>query len=211
MSSKPFEGSLTKRPLRNIIILGKDHPGILILSSFLVIGIIFLGGWSIWLLSNGETNQASDIASITSALATVLLAALTAVYVVSLKTRNRMIKQHRKDELERKLDSLRKGLLYEIRSLSESRIKNMEYDDTKYVENFAPTSIYERNAEQIGMLTDEEVEAVTEYYQLLSEFEEYLHAYSNREGGGNIEDQGQPLIDSKHTTIETIKSQLKEK
>jgi len=195
--------------MENIRFLGKDHPFIAIIASILSVVILILSIITMKLLYTGQIGLASNVASLTSALATVLLAALTAIYVVSSKTQNRMIRKHQNDELQRQLQSLRKGLLYEIKSLSEARIQNTDYDDTKYTGDFAPKTVFQRNADQIGMLTEDEVESITEYYQNLTEFEEYLHAYSNREGGGNIPSAAKPLIDSKQSAIGELENHLK--
>lgn len=202
---------LLRQPLRNIEILWTNHPFILISSGVLVIVILLFALLSMNLFLNGETSAASDVASLTSAFATILLAALTAAYVVSSKilvNENKKLREHREEEISRELESLRRGLLFEIDELSESRIQSLDYDDTKYISDIAPKTIFQRNADRIGMLTNEEVEAVMAYHHHLSNFEEYLNAYSNREGGGNIKNESSELISSKNKAIESLKKHL---
>lgn len=109
---------------------------------------------------------------------------------------------------ERQKESLRKGLLYEIESFSESKIESMNYDDTKYIIDLAPTTIFQNNADQIGILNDKEVEIVTTYYTALSAYEEYLVKYSERKGGGNLREEANEVIEAKNQAVEVLEQNL---
>jgi hypothetical protein len=85
----------------------------------------------------------------------------------------------------------------------------MDFQDTKRVQNVASKAIFEQNAERIGLLTDNEVEAVLRYYQELSQFEDYIVAYSQREGGGSIQNRAEPLIQAKEDAVHAIGQELK--
>lgn len=123
----------------------------------------------------GVFEEAGQLATVASALATILLVSLTADYVQmtqrlaeEAKSDREQRKETHENEQERELMALRRGLLKEIGQIE-------TYDD--YVEEYeiglsvfeipAPKTVYEQNADRIGLLEDEEIDAIVEYYTRL--------------------------------------------
>jgi len=205
-----FPKVITK-PYENTKLFLTDHPALSVIFFGLIILILYLVVQSFLSLLNEGGINPDSYASLASALASVLLAGLTGVYVVSLKNQNQMIDDQHEQDFKRQKESLRKGLIYEIKSFPESKVDTMDYDDTKHIADFAPKTIFQNNANQIGILTDKEVEAVTAYYTELSTYEEYIAKYSSREAGGNLREEAETVIKSKQQAIEILEQELGDK
>ncbi|WP_283402440.1 hypothetical protein [Halorubrum sp. DM2] len=123
----------------------------------------------------GIFEQAGQLAAVASAFATILLVSLTAQYAQmtqrlaeEAESDREQRKEFRKEEQEREIMALRRGLHEEIG-------KVRTYED--YVEKYetgmsifqipAPNTVYESNAGRIGLLEDEEVDLIVEYYTRL--------------------------------------------
>lgn len=149
----------------------------LFLSLTLVISIVAIAA-----SVTGQFTSAGQLASVASAFATILLVTLTAQYAKqtqqlvdeSRKTREYQLKEQ-KFERDRELDSLRRALYAEI-----NEVKNIDefaesYDVSKSPIGLpVPSTIYETNAAKVGLLTDNEVECVVEYYSRVEAIQEYM-------------------------------------
>lgn len=138
--------------------------------------------WGVIAFIMGDIERATSYASFTSGLSTVLLVLLTGWYALHTRsmvdeTRRSREEDQRENERRRRceLDSLRRALYEEI-----SKIEGLtEYADDYQVASSlggfpAPTTIYRRNAGKIGLLTDEETDAIVEYYARVEIIQNYM-------------------------------------
>lgn len=137
----------------------------------------------------GEVTQASDYASFASGLATMVLVGVTGWYtfvtrqLVSESRKERIQNhQHKKEQFERKKESLRRAFKHEIQSVGNYE-DFIEADEGKVspLREIAPTAVYEANADELGLLSDEEVATITEYYRAVIHIENVLAAVRNNE------------------------------
>lgn len=123
----------------------------------------------------GWFKQASQLAAVASAFATILLVSLTAEYA---EMTQRLAEEAESDRAQRKelheqeqrneLRALRRGLHEEIGHVENYDDYVEEYDiGTSVYELAAPTTVYEQNADRIGLLEEDEIEAIVEYYTRL--------------------------------------------
>ncbi|TKX87625.1 hypothetical protein EXE43_02170 [Halorubrum sp. SS5] len=130
----------------------------------------------------GVFEEAGQLAAIASAFATILLVSLTAQYAKMTQRlaeeaesdRNQR-KEFRQEEQEREIRALRRGLHEEIG-------KVQTYED--YVDRYetgmsifqipAPNTVYESNASKIGLLDDDEIDLIVEYYTRLDHIQSEL-------------------------------------
>lgn len=123
-----------------------------------------------------QIGTAGSWAAIVSGLATVGLVVVTGLYVVY--TRNlvgvmeetqREEREFRVEKQQRDLDSLRRALLQEILSIEDLHEISRSYAPgySAYRE-LVPSTVYQANASEIGLLKQDEVEAVVDYYSLAS-------------------------------------------
>ena len=134
---------------------------------------------SILAASIGIFGEAGQLASVASAFATILLVSLTAQYAQmtqrlaeEAESDRDQRKQLHHEEQQRELFALRRGLHAEIGKVG-------SYED--YVEGYetglsifdipAPTTVYEQNADRIGLLGDEEIDSIVEYYTRLDQIQ----------------------------------------
>lgn len=133
-------------------------------------------------MASGIFEEAGQLAAVASAFATILLASLTAQYAQmtqrlakEAESDREQRKEFRREEQRREIRSLRRGLHEEI-----GKVGN--YD--KYVDRYetgmsifpipAPNTVYESNANNIGLLEDEEVDLIVEYYTRLDHIQSEL-------------------------------------
>ena len=143
---------------------------------------VMLVGLAIYTASLGGFETAGQLASITVALATILLVSLTSQYaeqtkelVSESKQDRKQRKQTREREKQTELDSLRRALYEEINKVEYFDELAEEYSVGHSVLGVhTPTTIYESNAPQIGLLTEEEVDPVVEYYTRLERLPDLL-------------------------------------
>jgi uncharacterized membrane protein len=125
-------------------------------------------------LVRGFFDKGGQLAGVAAAFATLLLVSLTAQYAEQTqqlveenrKTRIESIEQRRKRRT-RELKALRRALKEEIQKvqfddLAEDYAISMSINPV-----FASSTVYEENAAKIGLLTDEEVDYIVEYYTRL--------------------------------------------
>lgn len=146
----------------------------------------------------GGFQAAGQLSSIVAALATVLLVSLTSQYAEQterLVQENQNDRQFRKDEREldrqRELDSLRRALYEEIGEVAYFEALAEKYEiGTSAVGVATSSTIYESNAAKIGLLTDEEIDYVVEYYTRLdrvTELMEFQREMDTTVGKGPVE------------------------
>ncbi|WP_424015499.1 hypothetical protein ACOZ35_05855 [Halorubrum xinjiangense] len=91
------------------------------------------------------------------------------------KADREMRKEEREKEYEREVQSLRRGLKEEIGKVRYYEDLAENYQVGVSVEGItAPSTIYESNADMIGLLSDEEVDLIVEYYTRLEQVENSL-------------------------------------
>lgn len=132
----------------------------------------------------GVFRISGQLASLAAALATILLVSLTAQYaeqtqklVEESKRDREQRKKERQQDREREVDSLRRALLEEIGKIE--YFEDLIDDYHPGVSLFgiaAPSTIYESNAADIGLLTDREIDNVVEYYTRLERVSEAMEA-----------------------------------
>jgi len=130
----------------------------------------------------GSFSQAANLATVASALSTLLLVVITGQYAVltrRLVDENQRESRQRRErwETERttKRRSLRKALLGEIQTVQYLDQLAEEYHPGRSLSGFiAPTIVYEANADQLGHLTPEEADAVVEFYTRVYQLEDSL-------------------------------------
>jgi len=125
---------------------------------------------------------AGQIASICAAFATVLLASLTAQYadqtekLVSETEKDRQSRLKAKEkENEREVQALRRALYEEIYKIQYFESLTENYSVGNSVLGIAtPNKIYESNTSKIGLLSDEEIDSIVEYYTRLERASETI-------------------------------------
>lgn len=136
-----------------------------------------------------ELQRAGLWASIVSGLATVGLVVVTGFYVVytrnlvgiSEKARREEL-EHRNEQRERSLDSLRRALLQEIRAMENLHELSRNYEPGfSAFRQLVPSTVYEANAADIGRLTSNEIEAVVDYYTVASMVNDLLALQRDRD------------------------------
>lgn len=104
---------IIRKPHKNIALLWEDHPVLVLASTILTATIIGITIYAVYNLTQGRIYNSSTYIDISSSLATILLAALTGAYVVSLKEENRKNREHREDFYNKKqIDQKRKSGLH---------------------------------------------------------------------------------------------------
>lgn len=155
---------------------------ILFLASLIAASIIGVGN-----MMAGNVALASTYASFASGIATVLLVVLTGWYAVETRKMVHKTEQARKDEKEfreetrkRDLNKLRRALIEEIGSIDDLDALAEDYSiGHSFYEQITPSKVYETNANEIGALTTEEIEAVVRYYTIGEIVEDYLTLQRN--------------------------------
>lgn len=130
----------------------------------------------------GKFEPAGQISSIASALATILLVALTAQYAAltrELVKENQEAREQRKEERqrerEREIRKLRRSLYQEIGKIGNIEDWSQEYEVGNSLLGFpAPQTVYKTNAGDIGLLTEEEIDYIVEYYSRLDMVQDLL-------------------------------------
>ena len=148
----------------------------------LIILVFFLSVASIAAALGGIFERAGQLAAVASAFATILLVSLTAQYAIQTqqlveetKADREMRKEEREKEYKREVQSLRRGLKEEIGKVRYYEDLAENYQVGVSVEGIAaPSTIYESNADMIGLLSDDEVDLIVEYYTRLEQVENSL-------------------------------------
>ncbi|SDL08392.1 hypothetical protein [Natronorubrum texcoconense] len=189
------------------------------LGKHLVIILIF--GFSIPAILatlTGAFEEAYQISTVVSSIATVVLVYVTFRYVrhtdqlVEETQQARLEEQQRQQEQrKRELTALRRGLLHEIQAGDD-----LEFFDENGVGNGnavrrpAPTTIYEQNTDRIGLLTRQEIDAIVNYYTLLQKFEDelYLRNETNRGKVFRLVTTPAKIQSAEDEAIEAIKTNI---
>ena len=119
--------------------------------------------------------QAGQIGTVISAIATILLVSLTGEYAEMTSALVRETKESREQdskqveqEQKRELKSLRRALYQEIGKVNYFEDLAKTYDASRAANGIAaPRSVYESNTDKIGLLTDDEIDYIIEYYTRL--------------------------------------------
>jgi len=133
-------------------------------------------------MMNGLFQTGSQLAALASAFATILLVSLTAQYAMltqQLVEESEKSRIQRKKELEndreREVRMLRRSLHEEIGKIENLEEYAKEYQVGKSVAKLsAPTTIYQTNSGEIGLLSDDEINYIVEYYTQLEHVNEML-------------------------------------
>jgi hypothetical protein len=131
----------------------------------------------------GRFEVAGNFASVASAFATIILVSLTAQYakqtreLVNESQKNREIElSERRREENRQIVSLRRALLEEIGKVQYFGEMAESYTTgTSPLGITAPTTVYENNADKIGLLTEEEIDHIVEYYSRLDQIHRLMN------------------------------------
>lgn len=126
----------------------------------------------------------SQLSSLAAALATILLVSLTAQYaeqtqkLVEENKKDRELRRNeRQEDRNRELDSLRRALREEIGKVQYFDDLREDYRPSQSVVGIAsPSTIYESNASKIGLLTDDEIDNIVEYYTRLERVSKFMDA-----------------------------------
>lgn len=156
-------------------------------------------------LLSGEIATASNYASFASGLATMVLVGITGWYtyvtrqLVHESRRTRIQEQKRAEQQQKEeLKSLRKSFLHEIKTAEEiNEVKDRGKPVTIF-RNVAPVQVYANNADKIGMLTEQEIKHITEYYGNIHYLKDLFFAV--REGDYDWESSE----DAIHNTVDRI-------
>lgn len=146
---------------------------------FLVLTITF-ALISIFSMMEGLFQTGSQLAALASAFATILLVSLTAQYasltqelVNESEKSRRQRKDERGTERQREVRALRRALHQEIQKIEGFDTLAEEYQASRSVMRLnAPMTIYQSNSEKIGLLSNEEIDSIVEYYTRLEHLEE---------------------------------------
>lgn len=127
----------------------------------------------------GIFEQAGQLAAVASAFATILLVSLTAQYAQMTQRLAEEAESDRKQRREFRQEQQRREIMALRRGLHEEIGKVRTYED--YVEKYetglsifqipAPNTVYEQNADRIGLLDDEEMDLIVEYYTRLDQIQ----------------------------------------
>lgn len=124
-------------------------------------------------------NRSTAFISISSGFATVLLLTVTCWYAYET---NRLVRL-RQYERDRESDELRVALSREIGSLKgfkkSAENVNIWLDNAESIGSFGERTVYKQNADKLGRLTPEEVDAVVSYYTHLNHMEQLVKAHQD--------------------------------
>jgi ABC-type nickel/cobalt efflux system permease component RcnA len=205
--------SVLAKLIQYLRIFSEDHPTIAIVGILFTILTGLIASYTLYLLFEGQHSEASNFASVASAFASILIVMLTGAYVISTKNMVQESKQLREDERqrhreqrEREKEVLRKSLRDEI-SIQEFDFLTEPQSTVLFFEEFAPMIVYEANSDRLGLLTDEERQAVTHYYReihTLSQIQQGFRELPLGEDGINLSE------DAEQTTVEFFADQVEE-
>ncbi|WP_306056948.1 hypothetical protein [Natronococcus wangiae] len=158
-----------------------EITGVLVILLLAPLGVVLFSGAEN--LYYGDAEAASDYASFASGIATIILVIITGFYSVQTKKQANSAERAReqrdyreKIEQFRRKQSLRKALKEEIdRTVTIGGGESAEL--VAGMRKPVPRSMYDENAHQIGLLSDEEVGAIVEYYNVASTIEEMAHIH----------------------------------
>lgn len=155
----------------------------ILLSIYLLVLIVSLGKLAQYTFSNNP-QIAGSYASVISGLSTIGLVIITFWYAIQTRrmasemerSRNEEEK-HREKQRELELEKLRRALLREIEAVEgvSTLAKNYNPNYSLYTRIF-PSTIYDNNSKDIGLLNSTEIEAVVEYYTLVDLVNDHLAA-----------------------------------
>lgn len=140
--------------------------------SFLVLTFAFSVA-SVVAIRLGAYDIGGNSAAVASAFATILLVSLTAQYATQtqkLVEENRQSREQRREsrqkEQRKELMALRRSLYSEIEKIGDlgETAEEEHYRNQPITSTIFPTTIYEQNADKIGLLEEEERNAVIAYY-----------------------------------------------
>lgn len=184
--------------------------GVLGLSIVLVL-IVTIGSGIVGVLT-GNLDVATDYANFASGAATILLVGFTVWYTFETRRMaGQMEKQlnweHRKRHKE--LRSIRLGLKHEIDMAPEYEVlASIDMPEAQHTREIAPATIFQKNSDKIGRLSEDEIDAVMRYYHRLSEFNDFLDAFRRGEARSHSGDEAEPLIEAQREAIEALDDRL---
>lgn len=185
MSENHFE-KLSTKPRENIGLLWDDHPLLVILIGGLVLVILAMAFAALGFLWKDMPSSANTYADIGSAFATIMLAVLTGIYVVSTKHlvgESQKSREHQeqmyKQEKEDKREHVRNALKTELNQIDymdglieDWESKSYAPPDEKIPKNMIPpaehipTRVFEAHIDDLGALNNSEAAKILEYYHI---------------------------------------------
>lgn len=202
------------KPRKNIALLWEGHPMLVLGGAILTTVIIGTTIYAAYLLTQGNVNSASTYTNISSSLATILLAALTGVYVVSIKDENRKNREHREDFYKEK----RNNEKHKIRIALKSEIKNMDSirtwkkrdtEGSLPTTNFVSTTVYDSNSDKIGLLTAAETQAIVELYSFIHIVEGIINNYQQAYFSGEKDQIGDEEVSEINNKMDELENTRK--
>lgn len=190
---------LGNKPQENVSLLWDDHPLLILLIGGLVFVILVMAFAALGLLLMGLPNPASTFADIGSAFATIMLAALTGIYVVATKRlvqesqrsrehQEEMYSEEKNDEREHVRKALRTelGQIDYVEDLvehwetegyipTEKKIPKESIPPAEHI----PTRVFEAHIDDLGVLENEEATNILEYYQTIIYIKELIAEIRN--------------------------------
>jgi hypothetical protein len=130
----------------------------------------------------GDPETASLWASVVSGMATLGLVFVTLFYVFYTRKLVNVMQESQHEEKEfrekrrrQELDKLRKALLQEIQSIEGLNELSRKYQPGHSgFTQLVPSTVYESNSSNIGLLTEKEIEAVVEFYTVAEIVNDHL-------------------------------------
>lgn len=162
----------------------------------------------------GNLPLATHYVSFASGTSTVLLLGITAWYAYETRrmagqTEKRLRREQ--ERREREILNLRRSIKHEIRMLPDyDQLVSIEMPDAQHTRKVAPTTVFERNAQQIGKLGEHEVKFVLQYYHQVSEFNDFLEAFRRGEARTRADTIADSLVTAKQNAIKALDAQLPE-
>lgn len=172
-----------KSPFELIRVLGISLVLLIVLALLTALILGTLGG--AWVaLEAGDLDALGQISNFLSALVSIALVLVTMSYVymtASLvdETREAREQNERLEEerREREKTALRRALLTEMEEMHAFREMEPDILPIPPIPDIFPTTVYEANSDSVGLLTDEEAEAVIRFYTNLMWFKGELRVY----------------------------------
>lgn len=152
-----------------------------VISIYLSVIIISLGQLARYTFAD-EPQTASFYASVVSGVATIGLVLITLWYAIQTRRMATEMERSREDEIRHReeehqfeLKKLRKALLREIQAVEDIDEIAENYDASySLYTRLVPSTIYENNSKDIGLLTSDEVETIVDYYTIVDLLNDHL-------------------------------------
>lgn len=184
--------------------------GIIVVSFLAGLGVgvygIILAGVN---LHAGRVDVALDFARFLTIGATLLLVGLTGLYARETRDMRLAEDERTKDARRQRTYNIRKAFKAEIGAIDnlDSYTDDYEPHQIARMRRVVPTALYKNSSEQLGMLTEDEVDHIIDYYGIAQMVEDFAYAHRM----GDTDDEGlMSQVDKLAECQETVVNKLEQ-